>query len=342
MRAERRAVRIVVALPLKYNKAQAKVLRLQQAVLGEAMMRLTRRLTAMILVPACVGVLGWAVWPRSAPAPPWMDDYDVLSRPPESILPGTVIGATAPAGWSHLVIKSLPRVRESEIKNIPRNPLVDRSRSAAMASWMFTAFVADIRPEPHEGTAYHRIRSIALGLGTASSGRDIIITPETASEHGVELDGFTRDILTEGYKTQRRSRVVIQGATMAVVDTPVAYRFDGRNRLARFRYALLVDGPSGRLNSVVWLLDAEGRCGETASILAPNTIDEAELIPDPGEFNVLGIPSETAFAVDRLPPGRARVLLPPDLRPLAEQVKFSPAEAGSLEQRLRQVLAQHP
>ena len=306
------------------------------------MKRLTRRLTAVLLVSGCIGLLAWVVSQQSTPAPYWMDDYDVTARPPESILPGTVIGATAPAGWSHLVIKSLPRVREGEINNIPRNPLVDRARSAAMASWMFTAFLADIRPEPHEGTTHHRIRSIALGLGTASGGRDVIITPETAGDHGVELNGFTRDILTEGYKTQRRSRVVIHGPAMAVVDTPVAYRSDGRNRSVRFRYALIVDGTSGRLDPVVWLLDADGNCGEEASILAPNTIDEAELIPDPAEFNLLGIPSETAFAVDRLPAGRARVLLPPDLRLLAAQGKFSTAEAGSLEQGLRQLLASHP
>ena len=271
-----------------------------------------------------------------------MDDYDVSARPPEGIPPGTVIGTTEPSGWSHLVIKSLPRVRESEISNIPRNLLVDRSRSAVMASWMFTAFLADIPAENHEGVTHYRIRSIALGLGTASGGRDVIITPETARKYGVQLNEFTRDILTQGYRTQGRSRVVIQGPAMAVVDTPVSFRSDGRNRLARFRYALLVDGISGRLDPMVWLLDADGQCGETAAILAPNTIDEAELIPDAREFNVLGIPSEAAFAVDRLPPSRARALLPPDLRSLAAQGKFTPAEAGSLEKRLRQLLAPYP
>jgi hypothetical protein len=310
--------------------------------LSEAMKRLTRRLTAMLLVPGCIGLLAWAVWTRSTPTPSWMDDYDVSARPPEGIPPGTVIGTTAPSGWSHLVIKSLPRVLESEISNIPRNFLLDRSRSAAMASWMFTAFLADIQPERHQGIPPYRIHSIALGLGTANGGRDVIITPETASEYGVELNEFTRDILTQGYTTQRRSRVVIQGPAMAVVDTPVTYRSNGRNRSARFRYALLVNGNSGRLDPVVWLLDADGGCGETASILSPNTIDEAELIPDQSEFNVLGIPSEAAFAVDRLPPGRARVLLPPDLRSLAAQGKVTPAEAGSLEQRLRQLLVQYP
>jgi len=130
---------------------------------------------------------------------------------------------------------------------------------------------------------------------------------------------------------------------MALVDTPVWYRSNGKNELLRFRYALLADAPTGRLDSLVWLLDATGGCGDgTAVILAPNTIDEAELIPDPKEFNALGIPSDGGFAVDRLPPSRARALLSPDLRALAVQGKYTTAEAGSLEQHLRHMLAQYP
>ena len=211
-----------------------------------------------------------------------------------------------------------------------------------MASWMFTAFVADVRSELQGEKYVHRIQAIALGLGTASGERDVIITPESAAQHGVELDWVTREILTKGYKTQGLAAVVIHGPAMEVVDTPVWYRSDGHHGLQRFRYALIVDAATGKLDSMVWRLDGEGTCGDgSATVLGPNTIDEAELIPDPNEFNALGIPSDAAFAVDRLPSGRARVLLPPDLRPLAAQGKYTPAEARTLESRLRQLLAPH-
>jgi hypothetical protein len=309
-------------------------------LMGEAMKRLTRRLTAILVALGCLGLIAWFVWPKSTPGPPWMVEYDVTARPPDSLAPGTVVGRTAPARWSHLIIKSLPRVRPGEESKLP---LIGRSRMIRMASWMFTAFVADVRPESHGSKRLYGIRAIALGLGTVIGDRDVIITPETAAQHGIELDWITRGILSEGYKTQGRSTVVIHGPTLAVVDTPVAYRADGRNRLLRFRYALLVDASTGRLDTLVWLLDAQGGCGDGwAVVLAPDTIDEAELIPDPDEFSALGIPSEAAFAVDRLPRGRARTLLSPDLRSLVAQGKFTPAEAGSLEQRLRQILVQYP
>jgi hypothetical protein len=301
---------------------------------------MARRFVTTLIAIGCLGIITWAVWPKSTPVPHWVTGYEVTAHPPESIAPGTVIGRNPPEGWSHLVIKSLPRVRHSEIGNIPWNPLVEGSRSVHLASWMFTAFVADVQSERQGEKVVHRIREIALGLGTASNGRDVIITPETAAQNGVELNSFTREILSKGYKTQSRARVVIHGPTLAVVDTPVSYRSNGRSWRLRFRYALLVDSLTGRLDAIVWLLDAEGKCGDgSAAVLGPNTIEEAELIPDPNEFDALGIPSDAAFAVDRLPSGRARVLLPPDLRPLAAQGKYSPAEAGILESRLRELLA---
>ena len=66
------------------------------------------------------------------------------------------------------------------------------------------------------------------------------------------------------------------------------------------------------------------------------TIDEAELVPDMGEFTA-GVPSEAGFGVDRFPPHAERYLLPPDLRPLAGQTRFTPAEAHALETGLRKL-----
>ena len=197
---------------------------------------------------------------------------------------------------------------------------------------MFTVFAADVRPE-HEGqTTGYRLVRVGMGLGTNSGGRDIVITPETATEHGVELDWITREILTRGYKTLRRAVVVVHGATFGLVDAPVWYRCAGKNRLIRFRYALLVDAPpAGSTRPPGCSMRKAIVADDSVAILAPDTIDPAELIPDPNEFNAIGIPSDGAFAVDGLPPAWARVLQPPDLRSLMGQGKYTPSEAGTLE-----------
>jgi hypothetical protein len=298
--------------------------------------RTARRFAVIVAALAGLGLIVWSVWPKSATEPAWSAQYAVTASSPEAIAPGTVVERTAPVGWSHLVIKSLPRVRPGEEAKIP---FLVREQTVRMASWMFTAFTADVQPEQHDGKTLYRLRAVGLGLGTTSGGRDIVITPETASEQGVKLNWITREILTKGYETQQRAVIAVHGPTFGLVDTPVWYCGSTKHQLIRFRYALVVDAPSGHLDVVVWRLDPEGDCADGAAVvLAPNTIDEAELIPDAKEFNAVGIPTDAALAVDRLPPHRARILLPPDLRSLAAQAKYTPGEARALEAGLRRLL----
>ena len=298
-----------------------------------------RRRAALLLVCAAGAVAGvgaWYLWPTSAPVPVWAADYEVTARPPEALAPGTVVGTGPPEGWSHLVIKSLPRVRPGTEAQVP--PLA-RSQTVRMTRWMFTAFAADVRPETRGAETRYHLRAIGLGLGTSVGGRDVVVTPETAAAHGVRLDWITRQILTKGYQTQRLAVVVVQSPTFAVLDTPVWFRCGEANKLVRYRYALLVDAPTGHLDVVLWPLDAGGCFAELPAVrMSPNAIDPAELVPDPKGFDALGIASDSTFGVDRLPTPSTPVSLPGDLRPLAEQTRFTADEARTLEAALRDVV----
>lgn len=289
----------------------------------------------LISVGLLSGIIAWAMWPSPVHPPEWTNDYDLTARPPEEIAAGTVVDRTAPDGWSHLIIKSVPRVKPEF-----RGQLLDLT--VRMSTWMFPAFVADVRPEVQGGATRYRLRAVALGLGTSIDGRDVIITPETAADFGVELNWITREILTKGYKTQRLAVIALQGPTFALVDTPVWYRCGSKNHLIRFRYALLVDANTGRLDVLAWLLDPDGSCGvpRFAVLLAPNTVDEVELIPDMSKFTAGLTTAEDAFGVDRLPAHRAQVLLPTGLQALALQTRFTAIEASTLESGLRQLLHQ--
>ncbi len=281
------------------------------------------------------------LWPSTPEEPKWVAEYDVAARAPAMISPGTVIGEAAPEGWTHLIIKSLPRVRPTEERNIPGHRIA-RSETIQMSRWMFTAFVANIQPETHGNKTHYQLQAIALGLGTSVDKRDVIITPETAAAHGVKLGWASRTILVRGYETLRHATIVVKGPTFAIVDTPVWYRCGKANRLIRFRYALLVDAGSGELTVLVWMLDLEGGCGDTgtAAVLDPNTIDMAELIPDPSKFNLLGIPTDDGFGVDQLPPHREKHTLSAEVQTLAKKTNFSAADASTLEDALRLLI--HP
>lgn len=295
---------------------------------------------AAVLAVAVVGVAAWFLWPTRMTPPAWAADYDLSARQPESLPPGTVVGDTPPDGWSHIVIKSKPCVRESEIPRVPSNALIDRARTVRMVGWMFPAFVADVRPETRGNETRYHLRAVAQGMGTSINGRDVILTAETAAQLGAETGWITETILQKGYATQRMSVIVIHGPTFGLVDCPVWFRCGDKNRLVRFRYALLVDARSGNLDVLVWLLDPEGTCGDTttAELLPPNFVDAPELVPDPKQFNPLGIPTDAAFGVDKIPAGRVRRSLPESLRNLTAKTRFTADEARALETGLRQLL----
>jgi hypothetical protein len=298
------------------------------------------------------GVAVWAAWPDPPDIRDWIGDYDtalspsadpvggtptyeLTARPPEIIASGTVIDRTAPKGWSHLIIKGLPRLRAGEGAVFP---LLTRSETVRMASWMCTAFVADVATDGPDRSA--RLRAVGLGLGTSVHGRDTIVTASTAKQFGAHLGVFGGEILTKAYEIQAKAVMPIRGPSLGLLDTPVWFRCGHENRLVRYRYALLVDPSTGRLDVLLWSLGADGgQCSELSEIVqvAANTIDEAELVIDRQKVNALGIPADDAFAVDRLPPGR-RLKFPVDLRSLAAQTRFTQDDAHRLELRLRTLL----
>lgn len=303
------------------------------------MTRRGMRVVRAVAVVAVLAAVGWAVyafWPRPTDAGEWAAEYDLESTPPEDIAPGTVVGTSAPAGWSHLVIKSLPRVHPEY-----RGKL--NALTVEKAAWMFTAFAVDVRPEEHAGRTRFAFRRVGLGLGGKDGdGRTVVVTPETAAKFGVKLDLITREILTRGYATQHKAVVVFHGPSFALLDTPVWARWGGKNRLVRYRYPLLVDTATGRLETLVWVLGPDGGLADEPEMgwLNPDTIDDAELIPDPDEIPGGLMPrSDAAFAVDHLPPTRERFVMPPELRGLAARTRFTPAEVRTLEAALRKRIA---
>jgi hypothetical protein len=295
----------------------------------------------------------WATWPAPPPPTDWSQEYDTAVRPPQtsslptdlpatydltsrpadSIPPGTIVEKSAPPGWTHLIIKSLPRVRESEKHGIPE-------LTVEKAAWMFTAFLADVTRETANGRTRYRFNKAALGLGAKAKGRDTILTPETGRKLGGDLGLFGGEILTKGYEVQRKAVLVFSGSTMALLDTPVWFRCGDDNRLLRYRYALLVDPRTGRLETVMWRLGADANTPagfDEAVILKPNTIDVAELVIDRKKVNRFGVPGDDAFAVDGMPAGRPAPI-PAALRALAGQTRFTADEARTLDTELRKLL----
>jgi hypothetical protein len=286
---------------------------------------------------------GWSGQPGPPPPPPRGGanekkptradspvSYDLVTKAADSIDPGTVVEKAAPKGWTHLVIKSLPRIREDNKKGIPE-------LTVEKASWMFTAFLANVVKEEN---GRYKFDKAALGLGAKAKEMDTILTAETGRKLGGDLGLFGGEILNKGYEVQKKAVMVFSGPSMALLDTPVWFRVGDDNKLVRYRYAMLVDQVSGRMETLVWRIGTDGAGTSFDAVwLKPDTVDVAELVVDKKKINRFGIPADDAFAVEKMPTGRPTPI-PADLQKLAAQTRFTADEAYALDVGLRKLLVE--
>ena len=301
-----------------------------------------------------IGILGpWlmesqaAVRPGSesqAPAPVTRQSTPAQTSPrvsvPEGRLvllpPGTVVETKAPAGWSHLLLKSLPRIHPEH------RGLVSES-TYRLSGLVFTAMA--VRVEPLEGSQPPRyyLGDVGLGLGTKVRGQDVVLSPETQARLGANLGFQERILLSECYKKQQLARSVVRTDTMAVFDTHAVMIRGQQHRLARMRYAILLDPRSGQIATLAWGMDVDQQGRPLAANtplewLPPNKVDDCVLHVDPRQIT-FGIPNDLAFAVNGAPQGQREIPLTTDLARLSSQPSYVPQTAKSLETLLRNELA---
>lgn len=247
---------------------------------------------------------------------------------------GLAIEKTPPTGWSHLIIKSHPRIRDEDLNRV-------NSTTARLSSAIFTAFCVNVANDGGSAAPY-RLEKIAVGVGTRINGKDLIVSPDSQGKLGARLGMLGRQVLSRTYERQKDVAVLAQSPTSAIVDAPVVMRRRQHNRFVNFRYLLLVDSKTGGLDALLWLVDRNeageilGAVGDI-ECLPPNKIEDAALYVDDAQFT-LGLPSDLAFGVMRLPQGKQRLAMPEDLRPLAGRARLDAAELAAVAMRLRSLL----
>lgn len=259
---------------------------------------------------------------------------EVRARRVSLIPPGTAIDKSPPTNWSHLIVKSHPRICDADVAKAG-------DMTSKLSSIIFTAFVANVKLDPKNPKAY-RIDRIAVGIGTNIDGTDVVISPDTQKKQGAKFGLLARQVVSRTYEHQHDNIIVARTDTAAVVDAPVVMRRGQRNRFITFRYLLLADPTTGSLDALLWLVDLDDR-GETIGAvgdiecLPANKIVDAQLSVDDSQYT-LGIPSDLAFGVMKLPTGKFQIAMPEDLRPLMGKARFTAEEMPALETRMRAIL----
>jgi hypothetical protein len=262
-------------------------------------------------------------------------DNEVTPHRIELLPPGTIIGQGPPKGWSFLVIKTHPRPGTGDMAKV-------NDSTYHLASFLFTGFVANARAEQVGGRVQYRLDKVATGLGTRINRQDIIISPETQRRLGANLGLLARVVLDKTYALQQDNLVVVSFNTMAIVDTHAVMLRGTGHRPVILRYSLLLDAGTGKLETLVWMIDRDNQgkytgVGGTIEWLPPNKVQDVILHVDGKEFT-LGVPTENAFGISELPRGQKQLAMPDDLKPIAGQKRLGVEAARHLERRLREML----
>ncbi len=300
--------------------------------LGERLFGLTGKALFSALMVCC---LTETACPQTNPA---LSVYDVTPRQVTRIAPGTVIDRTAPPGWTHLIIKSQPRLGAGDLHKA--NDLMRE-----MTALLFTCVTARVEQVPGGSSSRYRLADVGVGLGTRIHGRDTIVSSETQERLGARLGFIPGLILSEGEKRMQEVLIMARSETMILFDAPGILLVNGKHRSIILRYALLLDEQTGQVYPLVWPIDRDARGAYTGVMgpyewFPPNKLEDCVIHLDGNEVSFAGIPSELAFAMVRFPQGQMQIPIPEAQKPLAGRSRLSRVMAEELEKNLRETLRQ--
>lgn len=283
----------------------------------------------MVLWLLVAGSLSDAVY---AQTPPSASSYDVTPQRLALIPAGTVIDQQAPKGWTHLLNKAHSKVGAGDINAM--NP-----QTTQIATFLFSALVANVQAHQVPGQTRYRLAALAVGVGTRIRNQDVIISSDSAERLGAGLSLLQRIALRRTEARLAEVQSLVRSETMMIFDSPTQVQRDGRHRSGILRYTVLVDEKTGHLTPFFWFvaIDEQGRyasSADTFELLPPNKIEECVLHIDGREFS-LGLITEKAIALNRLPAGVKQFPIPEGLKPTVTRARFTRETANDVESYLR-------
>ncbi len=245
-------------------------------------------------------------------------------------------GQSAPQGWSHLVVKSIPNLATGDLDTVS-------SQAFETARRLRPVIVADIRcSEPEFGSSYYLAR---VGVGICAPGQDgvsdRVISPSSVEGTRGSWTAKQRIILAAMAYEVSRTHLAAATPTFALVRSPNTFLIEGSHRKVESCQALLVDPQSGKLQVLVWREEARHDQGEPAEV--PARLLSAPVFDCPQDVHatrVLGTPVAWSFAIRDLPPG-AELTIPADLAGSLKATVEGSADTAALEHALVEIVHNH-
>jgi hypothetical protein len=260
---------------------------------------------ARTLVAFLVPIMGLVGWPgrsvASGPGVALLAAQAVGSQPRlVQLTAATRIGDTPPEGWTHLVMKSIPRLATGDVQDLPQ--------VAHKTATMFHSVVlADVQPL---GLDKQFILS-KVGLAMCVPARDgkdddIVVASDRLEALGMKLSTVEQMVLDAAEAELAEARIIAFTSSFALLRSPATMLVAGKHQKVDLYYAFCVDPTTGRLRVGVWSMwpSTVNKQPPPPFVidLAPKTRFDCAI--DVQAKRVLGlIPFSYSFAMRKLPPG---------------------------------------
>lgn len=241
------------------------------------------------------------------------------------------------ATWNRVILLARPKLVSGSVDLIPS------SVRNTIPTFVLT-LMASVTTETDPATGQLRYRLADVGAAYSMELNDelVIINSDEQRRLGANLGLIQRRLLSTNEEQLATTAVVARTSTLLVFDTPAILVRSDEHQDFVMRHFVWVDSTSGKNSALVWLLRKNG---ESLSVVAEQpmrwvpagTKELREIHVDKGAF-ILGIPTERAFALEDLPPGKDIAWSQRAAR-IAALPGYDPAQTSELVEALREALA---
>lgn len=209
--------------------------------------------------------------------------------------PGTRVGDALVKGWSHPVIRSVPRLGSGAWKSLPGTTRATATR--------FRTIIAAHLVRVADG---YRLEKVGAGNAVPYDGEEVVVRHEGPESVLEQFGLFDRVVLGILESRLQQGRLIARTPTFALFRTPTVMVVDDRHEETALYYALLVDGRSGQLTVLSWATLADDPLTWVTELLELPAGQTFDLALDVQVKRRIGpVPTGWSFAMPEMPPGRS-------------------------------------
>ena len=249
---------------------------------------------------------------------------------------GVLVGDSQSADasrWNRLVVLSKPKLASGDLDAL--GSIAKDSATVFDLSILATV----VAPKSTDGV--FELKEVGVGYSMVIGKKQTIVTPETQEALGADLGFVQRRVLAASESQLGSLKSIVHTTTMVIFDAPCIILRKKSHRKYLMRHCIWIDPATGEGAALLWLM-GKGDDGKLQAVnkrlrlVAFNTTEVRRLHVDGDEFT-FGFPSEKAFAMEDLPPGK-KINWTKRLIPLATRAAFSSEDVTQLSEAMDEAI----